>query len=590
MSKRKTVSAVIFVTFLVASTTFAAELKDEWNDFLHYTKIGRLDLARSYAQAIISRDPDPLVVLGFTLENPQGYEIMMMVHKSAPDKELAVLTEKLIAIIEQGRFVRRSDPKLVVDEVKRLSRGDRGKMIAMKRLKDAGEFAIPFMLDPIGNPNRRSELPHVIWALPQIGQPGIRPLAAALQTDNPAVKSEVINALGAIGYPQALPYLKYVVEQDESTEHKNAAMKSIREIDPSALSVSAAELFFKLAEKYYYHHASLDTVSKAGQSNIWFWDTSKRHLVWQSVSTDYFNELMAMRCCEWALDADPEFGRAIGLWLAGFYKAESYGTAMPAYFGQTHAKASVYATTAGPEYLHQALARAINDGNAAVALGTIEALIVTAGQKSIFSAVGAVQPLLTSLTFDDNAVRSSAAIAIATAGPRGQFGESGLVVDNLAKAIDRGVGANADQAAAQYGFRCVRAMLALANHGNRAFDLAPAQAALVKAVNAGNSEMKILSAQVLSHVDSPSAQQAVASLALGTSNDQVLRIQAFAALAVSAKLNGSQIKDDTLAQMYDIISSEQAPAELRQAAATAFGALNLPSRKVKDLILDQAKS
>ena len=590
MSKRKTVSAVMFVIFLVVSTTFAAELKDEWNDFLHYTKIGRLDLARSYAQAIISRDPDPLAMLGFTLENPQGYEIMMMVHRLAPDKELSALTDKLIAIIEQGRFIRRSDPKLVVNEVKRLSAGDRGKMIAMKRLKDAGEFAIPFMLDPIGNPNRRSELPHVIWALPQIGQPGIRPLAAALQTDNPAVKSEVISALGAIGYPQALPYLKYVVEKEESTELKNAAMKSIREIDPAALSSSAAELFFRLAEKYYYHHASLGTTSKAGKSNVWFWDTSKRHLVWQPVATDYFNELMAMRCCEWALDADPEFGMAIGLWLAGFYKAESYGTAMPEYFGQTHASASVYATTAGPEYLHQALARAINDGNAAVALGTIEALIVTAGQKSIFSAVGAVQPLLTALTFDDNAVRSSAAIAIATAGPRGQFGESGMVVDNLAKAIDRGVEANAEQATVQYGFRCVKALLTLANQGNRAFGLAPAQAALVKAVNQGNSEMKILGAQVLSHVDTPSAQQAIASVALGDSNDQALRIQAFAALAVSAKLNGSQIKDDTIAQMYDIISSEQAPADLRQAAATAFGALNLPSRKVKDLILDQAKS
>jgi hypothetical protein len=30
--------------------------------------------------------------------------------------------------------------------------------------------------------------------------------------------------------------------------------------------------------------------------------------------------------------------------------------------------------------------------------------------------------------------------------------------------------------------------------------------------------------------------------------------------------------------------------ELRTAAAAAYGALNLPSRKVKDLILDQAKS
>ncbi len=42
--------------------------------------------------------------------------------------------------------------------------------------------------------------------------------------------------------------------------------------------------------------------------------------------------------------------------------------------------------------------------------------------------------------------------------------------------------------------------------------------------------------------------------------------------------------------IYTLISSDETDAELRSAAAAAYGALNLPSRKVKDLILDQAKS
>ncbi|MHC4501022.1 MAG: hypothetical protein ACYS21_18125, partial [Planctomycetota bacterium] len=62
----------------------------------------------------------------------------------------------------------------------------------------------------------------------------------------------------------------------------------------------------------------------------------------------YFNELMAMRVCEWALKADPGFGPAIGLWIAAYFKAESANVAMPVYFGEAHADAFVYATTAGP--------------------------------------------------------------------------------------------------------------------------------------------------------------------------------------------------------------------------------------------------
>ena len=42
--------------------------------------------------------------------------------------------------------------------------------------------------------------------------------------------------------------------------------------------------------------------------------------------------------------------------------------------------------------------------------------------------------------------------------------------------------------------------------------------------------------------------------------------------------------------IYSLISSDAADAELRSLAASAYGALNLPSRRVKDLILDQAKS
>ncbi len=42
-------------------------------------------------------------------------------------------------------------------------------------------------------------------------------------------------------------------------------------------------------------------------------------------------------------------------------------------------------------------------------------------------------------------------------------------------------------------------------------------------------------------------------------------------------------------KIYSIVQSTDVDAELRSSAAAAFGALNLPSQKVKDLILNQAK-
>jgi hypothetical protein len=316
------------------------------------------------------------------------------------------------------------------------------------------------------------------------------------------------------------------------------------------------------------------------------------------VPKDYFNELMAMRCCEWALKSDAGFGPAIGLWLAAFFKAESTGMeTMPAYFGQSHADALVYATTAGVEYLHQALARAVKDNNPHVALGVIEALGTTAGEKSLLYRIGPAQPLLEALSFNSIMVRYSAAIAIASAGPKEPFAESKLVVANLAEAL----GQNGKPVAGQdsrwnkeiadsYALRAAQAMLNLAVSRNPVINLSAAQNALVSAVNDERKEIQILSGQVLAHLDSPGAQRAIAAMALNTNNAPDVRIAAFNSLTTSAKLNANMLVDPMINAIYSLISSTDTDPALRSAAAAAYGALNLPSRKVKDLIIDQAKS
>ena len=116
-------------------------------------------------------------------------------------------------------------------------------------------------------------------------------------------------------------------------------------------------------------------------------------------------KLMAMRSCEWALKADASIGKAIGLWIAAFFRAESVGEAMPDYFDAGHADAMTYATTAGPEYLHQALERALSDEDAYVALGVVEAMAMNAGEKSLLYRVGTEQPLAKALSFSDRKVR-----------------------------------------------------------------------------------------------------------------------------------------------------------------------------------------
>jgi HEAT repeat protein len=598
MFNKKTIPAFLAAILFVISVGSAQTLEENWNDFLHFTSIGH-DLAKGYAQALLDSNPDPVELLALTKANPAGYALLLRVIETHPDPEMVELGRKVLGIIDQGQFMRRADPKIIVAEVERLSKGARGWQIAVKRLQDAGEYAIPFMLDAIADRSREQEWSDIKRALPHIGKDAIRPLAAALQTDNLAVKTEIVKALGAIQYPQAMPYLKYVIEKDSSLDLRGTATQSIEQIDPAALKISAAQLFHELGQNYYYHAESLAPAEDAAFANIWFWDPEMKRLIRERVDKNYFNELMAMRACEWALKADSEFGNAIGLWLAAFFKAESANVRMPNYFGQGHAKPFVYATTAGPEYLHQALARALRDRNAYVALGAVEALAVTAGEKSLLYRLGPSQPLVQALSFKERAVRYSAAIAIAEAGPKQNFPESKLVVQNLAEALGQDRTPSSEDSdsniwtpelANSYAVRAAGAMLNLGQTRNRVIDLAVAKKALTSATNDKRPDVQILAGRVLAYLKSPDAQGAITAMALGEANTMIVRIEAFNSLAVSAKLNGNQLDDKMLDAVYSLVGSVDIDRALRGAAATAFGALNLPSRKVKDLILDQAKS
>jgi HEAT repeat protein len=586
----------------VAAGDAKPTLADNWNDFLHYVKVGRFDLARGYGQAILQSKPDPAELFKLVQANQQGYDLAMKVAETAQDPDLAQLTGQLLGVIDQGRFLQRTEPKIIVDEVRRLTGTPRGKMTAIRRLKDAGEYAVPFLLDAmaqaIQDPSTGPKLSDMIEALPQIGRPAIRPLVAALQTDNPRLKAEIIRALGDIGYPQSLPHLKYVAEKAQAADLRELALASIRKIDPQAANTPSAALFYQLGERYYYHDESLAPTSGAAFGNLWFWDSQANRLQRVQVDLACFHEFMAMRCCEWSLRAEEQFGPSIGLWLAAFFKAECPGVPMPEYFGPNHARALVYATTAGPEYLHQALARAVNDRNAAVALGAVEALAATAGEKSLMYTLGPSQPLLQALTFPDRAVRYSAAIAIASAGPRQQFTESRVVVQNLAEALAKS-GQQTPAPAGQpwtpeladsYSLRSAQAMLLLASSRNPVIDLSLAQPALISATKDPRPEIRVLAGQTLAYLSSPDAQRAIAAMAMDAANDTNVRATAFGSLVGSAKVNGNMLPDVAVSDIYKLISSAQTDPALRAAAAAAYGTLNLPSQKVKDLILDQAKN
>lgn len=566
----------------------SGDLEQNWKDFLHYANIGLIDVAKGYGQAIIEGNPDPLALLELSEENPQAYKVLLRMIEYSD--ELREVSGKILEIIEEGRFLRRTDPKIILQEIDRLSTTIRGRLAAEERLKNAGEYAVPFMIQVLSDPERKDEFAYVGEAMAKIGREAIRPLAVTLQSEDIGLKVQVVRVLGEIGYPQALGYLKMVAEKTDSEPLRQEAKRAIEKIDPAALKISAGELFFALAEQYYDHGDAVAPPQGYDFANVWFWQAQDRGLTREEVDLAIFHELMAMRCCELALQADPNIGKAIALWLASFFKMEATGVGQPDYFGQGHADAMTYATTAGPEYLHAALERALKDKNDYVALQTVEALAANAGEKSLMYTLGTEQPLVKALSYGDVSVRYSAAIAIGGALPNSSFVGSELIIRNLAEAVTHeAVETLGQETLDAYAMRALDVMRMLAITENPVVDVAMARDTLIAATGDDREAVRMRAGEILARLSSPDAQRAIFAMAMNETNSQEVRLSGFSSLTLSAKRNGNLLEDKAIKQLYAFISSTQTEPTLRSAAAMSFGALNLPSRMVKDLILDQAK-
>ena len=431
-------SVLVTLTVLVSlsSSTWAlTSTARNWEEFMHYVLIGRWDLAQGYGQALIELDPDPVEVLDLAQSDrfPDAYKKLLLL---SDNEQLRDIAASVLELIERGRYLRRTNLTRIADEIDRLSGPTRGRMLAVSRLADSGEWAVPLIIQTLRDPTRSEEYANIIWALPKLNKEIVGPLLVVLQQcDELNIQLIVLETLEQLGYPQALPYLLEILERpDASAEIREKATEVYERIAKQKLTdgVSAALEFEQLAEGFYNHQPSLQVAASQIQATVWFWDR-KKGLVFEQVPAGAFDELMTMRACEQAIRLDGDMSSAIALWLSAFFRLEAEGYDQPKYFGANHAGAATYAMVSGPEYLHQVLNRALQNRNQAVALAAINVLQRNSGQQSLLYEIGGESPILQALSYPDREVRYRAALTVAGALPTQPFDQSDLVLPILAE-------------------------------------------------------------------------------------------------------------------------------------------------------------
>jgi hypothetical protein len=157
-----------------------------------------------------------------------------------------------------------------------------------------------------------------------------------------------------------------------------------------------------------------------------------------------------------------------------------------------------------------------------------------------------------------------------------EIGEAGMQL------VEQATGGNiTPEEADAYKARSLSVLRDLAVSGNTVLNVADASGPLVTALADAKADTKMRVAEVLSHLNTKSAQQAVTDAALAATGEEQVALLTTA--AGSAKRFGNQLEARQIAAIREIATGGDAAAAT--AAAALLGSLNLPNAEMVPLIL-----
>jgi hypothetical protein len=408
--------------------------------FWHYGKIAKYDLAVAEGQKLLDSGASSLQILE-ALEAAAADRrdpLDDTLYKWLNVESMKDVTGKLITKVKEGQLSRHTDRAWIKKQIARLAVNERAFELGMNELRNSGEIAVPVMIDVLRDPNESTQQHGATRrGLVRLGRTALNPLVAVMESKDRGTLREVAGILGDIGYDAAAPYIARVyASKGEGMDEVKAAMASaLARLGVDARTAKPADLFYDLAEKFYYRNASILHDPRYQEANIWYWDDVKG-LTLKAVPPQIFNDRMSERCAEYALKADPSRGDVVALWLAANNRREAD---LPE--GKTDAShegpdAHYYNVALGTQYCNEVLKRALRDRTPAVALKVVKSLSEIIGQSNMFQGPNTdKEPIVQAMAFPARLVRFEAAMTLASALPQKPFVGQEAVVPTLAEAI-----------------------------------------------------------------------------------------------------------------------------------------------------------
>jgi hypothetical protein len=236
--------------------------------------------------------------------------------------------------------------------------------------------------------------------------------------------------------------------------------------------------------------------------------------------------------------------------------------------------------------------------DAAISLPTVELIIISEDsdvrkmidlEQNIARLQGASMLVLTHTPESPYAIASATDLLMnAAVMPQKNVLKDELKADIDAARQHSGTAVMSEQDAAGYALQAASLLEKLAITRGHALDVSVAEAGLLTALSDSRPQIASAAGKVLGTLVTTSAQNGLAEKANSTATPAEVRVSLYQSLAESAKHIGNHLDAEQIVDLEKVVSTSTESA-VRDAAAEARGALNLPADQARTLILKQSR-
>ena len=412
------------------------------DDFLHYVLIAKPDLAEASADVLFATGLSDEDLADIISENDLEDKVERALMRGRSMVGVGPTVTIFERRLEDGRLGLARNQERIAHSIGMLKGSMRANMLGSKRLIQAGEYAVPQLLEVLVKGNDPELELAATKILESIKRQAVLPLSESLSNLTPDIQVKVVRILGSIGWPTSLPYLLDLAQSENcSRDVREASMQTFRRLGGTSTDTSAA--YAALGRKFFDEEQSLVAYPGDARNMVWSYNVHSG-LDATAVPTAIFSQVMAMQTTRRALELTPANRTALAIYVAADLRRENQldaGDADPFAVDDRYTP-QFFATASGADIMRTVLAMAIDSNDTALARDAIAALGETIGTGAKFRTTGR-EPLLECLRYPDRRVQYDAALVLGSRQPHRGFAGDGQVVPILASAVRTGDASNA---------------------------------------------------------------------------------------------------------------------------------------------------